>query len=144
MDFAFEMSYKQTGGQTPYCQNNCPISALAAANMHYFDYVSATLTGGGAIAGFSATLTEKDKDFQFGHEGIGYDDDFGASTWFMMTLTGETEFGDYTLRSTNGDLNVEAALVPLPAAAWFLIAGVSALGVASRRKKAACRVTRDT
>lgn len=124
----------------PACSSPTPDMV---ANMKYFDFVGQTLTGAGPIlSGLTIDLSIKPSDGskppQFGYGGNWRDLEFGYSNWFYWSVSEKEKYA-YGLKYKNGrgDMNLTMSTVPLPAAAWMLLAGVGAIGAMGRRKKKA-------
>ncbi len=132
----------------PYCGSanwDCgsnQITAAEKAQVKYFDYVSATLTGDSPdLAGLSVNLNiapdDLSKPAQFGYCANWFDCAFGYSNWFTYDVVNWSN-GNYVADPNNnggrGDINLTLVPTPLPAAAWFLIAGLGTIGVVGRRR----------
>lgn len=125
-----------------------------------------TFSGTGAMAGLEWTITDKTKSNGVANHppqaGVGANalerGDVGFSMWYfatrsdasnvsgVTTTNGHYSVGAFGTRKS-GDINVDLGFgsigpdgkispVPLPAAAWMLLAAVGGLGVAGRRRKA--------
>ncbi|MBL4810860.1 MAG: VPLPA-CTERM sorting domain-containing protein, partial [Rhodobacteraceae bacterium] len=92
--------------------------------------------------GTDVSLIFYDLDFSDGEELIGFDLTPGAINP-IVTILGPDAISftfvdtDYTSRGLffSGEFITAVAAVPLPAAAWMLVAGLGGLGFAGRRRK---------
>ncbi|MEO0569193.1 MAG: VPLPA-CTERM sorting domain-containing protein [Pseudomonadota bacterium] len=145
-DIDFQFQESAAGPNGPYCQfgqiGNC--DGVDTSMWTYFSLLSGSFTGGGDMAGLTYSVTS-----DIGHlpqAGVGagalngQQEKLSFSMWFDWTLDqGATTIGKYTFNGSgdSADINVNLHPAPLPAAAWFLLAGVGGLAYAGRRRKAA-------
>lgn len=106
-----------------YSDNGGPVDT---ATWYYYSGFSGTFEGIGQLAGTTLAITQRGPAFQIGFGANNKNVGFGASAWFWA----EDAHGN---RST-GDVNVDMAVVPLPAALQLMISGLFALGLAARRR----------
>lgn len=146
-------------GNAGYCQfsgvdKGCTNGPYAAdpANWDYFDFLSGTFTGTGALAGVVWDIS--DNLMHKAQAGVGANaletGDNGFSMWFLFTEASGSALVDSTYvdskgyainASGNGDVNIDLSdqptggplPTPLPAGAVLLLAGLGAMG-ALRRK----------
>ncbi len=148
---------KSMGGNTFILDANSPINpALVAPDIVFLQktptdpatYISFTGVGGtsgtfsilGPIAGYADLIV----GLKIGGGG-GPGGDAGNEpdwfSWVVPNVAGTYAWGFDSGRGftglSHGNLYGQVANAPLPAAAWLILAGIGALGVASRRRKAA-------
>lgn len=147
LEFEFDFSLNELAvqpDQDPYCGNYSACKNASQDmkdNVKYFDFAVASLTGiGGAITGLVLDLeimpADGSKPPQFGYGANWYDAAFGYSNWFFWDVVaeGQNPEGDYNL-SGRGDMNLSLAVMPLPAGAWLMIAGLASLGALRRKAR---------
>lgn len=138
------------GGQIadPGCGSAYSLGLIANGDVtpsdwDFFNLTSGTFTGTDLLAGVTYDIVDKSAHLpQVGIGGNGKDiDQLGMAMWFDYTRTdtlGTSMFGDYEIASMGrGDVIVDLAQMPLPAAGWLLIAGLGGMAIAGRRKKTA-------
>ncbi|WP_299733455.1 VPLPA-CTERM sorting domain-containing protein [uncultured Tateyamaria sp.] len=113
----------------------------------FFDIVSASLTGVGALEGLVLELTAfptlpEDIPFQLGESANDKNQGLGGSGWFSWSIVSQATDMTYVAlpngsSNQHGDININLSAVPLPAGGVLLIGGLAALGAVRRRKKAA-------
>lgn len=119
--------------------------------VRYFDFpghdsvhddTMASIWGTGALEGLTLDLSIKpendSKPPQFGWCANWVDCELGYSNWFFYTASTDDEFNSnihIASGTKHGDINVNMAPVPLPAAGWMLIAGMGAIGAMRRRRR---------
>lgn len=85
-----------------------------------------------AAGSTSASVNVGLDSFTFSFLGLSTDGGITITSFFQTPEGGSSSAGLYARLST-----VAVAPIPLPAAAWFLLSGLGALGVAGRRPRKA-------
>ncbi|WP_299782274.1 VPLPA-CTERM sorting domain-containing protein [uncultured Roseobacter sp.] len=113
----------------------------------FFDITSATLTGIGDLAGLVLSLTAypntdtKDIPFQLGEGANDKNSGLGGAGWFSWvaeiddTYSGPDPINSARTAAGHGDININLAPVPLPAAGMMLLAGLGGFGALRMRKR---------
>ena len=114
------------------------------ADTLYLFMSGGTLTGYGDYAGIDFTAssmpTPADNTFatQVGTTANNKNDNYGLANWFFLEKTAACSNQTIDLCGLNdvtqGDINIDIAPVPLPAAGLMLLAAVGGLGAMKRRK----------
>ena len=120
------------GAGGPKCGGDCS----DISGWTYYDYITATLTGVGDLAGIILNLEIRPINdfgvptipFQLGLGANDKDASFGGSSWFTWTEVG----GE---RSGHGDVNISVSAVPLPMPALMLLTGLGVFGFVQRRQQ---------
>lgn len=119
--------------------NKCGGDCSDTSGWDYFDFVTATLTGIGDLAGTVLTLEifpidDDGLPAMPGQLGMGANDKdagMGFSTWFSWT--------DQDGRSGRGDVNLQLAMqppeIPLPMPALLLLTGLGAMGATRKFRR---------
>lgn len=137
----------------PACgvQAGCGLAPVGDATQDHYDGVkffgfpglgalsTASIFGLDSLAGLTFDLSiapgDGSKPPQFGYCANWVDCLLGYSNWFYFARSDQNLFKVAIDGRGNGDVNLTASPVPLPATGWMLIAGLGAL--AMRRRKAA-------
>ncbi len=105
-----------------YTEHGGPIDP---ATWYFYESFTGTLTGVGDSAGIVYAITQRGPAFQIGMGASGKNLDLGAAAWFWA----EDEHGN----QVRGDLNLNLAVVPVPAALPLMLSALVALGLRRRR-----------
>ncbi|NNM20290.1 MAG: hypothetical protein HKO55_03335 [Gammaproteobacteria bacterium] len=105
-----------------YSDNGGPVDT---GTWYYYTGFSGTFDGIGALAGTTLIITQRGPAFQIGFGANNKNLNFGASAWFWAE--------DAQGNSSRGDINIDMAVVPIPAALQLMVSGLFALGLATRR-----------
>lgn len=136
--------------------------SVATPDSFYRDLKGGTLTGGGILAGLNLSVTRAPADGKYAAQiGEGTDtnngannknNNFGMANWFKIAVVDSDcrlllceakAGGNGQTRSFNrlngrqGDVNIDLAPVPVPAAGLLMIGALGALGILRRRRRKA-------
>ncbi len=160
LNFVLDMKIDPDSTNTGYCQyggapfdcvngnrSNAPFDTSAWT---YLDMLGGTLTGTGEMSGIVLKLSDVTNGKHLPQMGVGANafdkGDLGFSSWLSwVSADGSTDNStkyDFLGSSANSnnkhlDFNVDLAVMPLPAGAPLLIAGLGVLGFVRSRRKAA-------
>ncbi|MEL6953171.1 MAG: VPLPA-CTERM sorting domain-containing protein [Pseudomonadota bacterium] len=106
----------------------CAWGACDTSDWDYFDILSGTITGVSSdLMGLVLDMSRAGPPAQLGTGANDKDAGFGFSSWFHLSESADNTYTGAMNLNRHGDLNLQLAPVPLPAAAWMLIAGLGGL-----------------
>ena len=133
-------TYASADGEPEFKSEN---GSQENASTSYLHLVSGLLTGFGVYenANFVATAFPDPANdayaTQLGFDANNKNDNLGLANWFTITAAADCTSWvcDQAEGGVRGDVNIDLAPVPLPAAGFLLLAALGGMGVAGRRSR---------